>query len=482
MDQTPQKDNIKGFANAAPWLGDLSADQAASLVAASSDIAILLDSEGVVRDLALARTELDTSDVRRWLGRAWVDTVTVESRNKVYELLTEARDEGAAGLSRPREINHPAQEGGDIAVRYSAIRLNDDGRMIAIGRDLRPIAQLQQQIVRAQQAMEREYARLRAAETRYRTLFQMISEPVIVLDGVSGRTVEVNQAAQDKVFGRAGRSGPKDIFSLLDAGQAEMLRAHLAAAKMVGGAEPFPLSLAGGAGEFLVSASVYRQDAHPYVLLSLTPAGAAEAPSPFSHLALDVMDRMPDAFVLVRANYEIVDANRAFVELCQIGSKQQAIGAPLGDWLGRPGIDLPIINDALQQGRVLRPFPTVLRGQFGGVEEVEVSAVAGSSTADPVYGFVIRSTGARAGYSQDGTSILPRSVEQLTELIGRVPLKELVRETTDLIEKLCIESALALARDNRASAAQMLGLSRQSFYAKMRRYGLGNLDGQDDEG
>lgn len=29
--------------------------------------------------------------------------------------------------------------------------------------------------------------------------------------------------------------------------------------------------------------------------------------------------------------------------------------------------------------------------------------------------------------------------------------------------------------DNRASAAGMLGLSRQSFYAKLRRHGLGNL-------
>jgi DNA-binding NtrC family response regulator len=70
---------------------------------------------------------------------------------------------------------------------------------------------------------------------------------------------------------------------------------------------------------------------------------------------------------------------------------------------------------------------------------------------------------------------LPRSVEQLTELVGRVSLKELVRETTDVIERLCIEAALELTGDNRASAAEMLGLSRQSLYVKLRRYGLGDL-------
>ena len=38
-----------------------------------------------------------------------------------------------------------------------------------------------------------------------------------------------------------------------------------------------------------------------------------------------------------------------------------------------------------------------------------------------------------------------------------------------------IETALQMTSDNRASAAQMLGLSRQSLYVKLRRYGLGEL-------
>jgi DNA-binding NtrC family response regulator len=67
---------------------------------------------------------------------------------------------------------------------------------------------------------------------------------------------------------------------------------------------------------------------------------------------------------------------------------------------------------------------------------------------------------------------LPRSPEQVAELIGRMSLKDLVRETTDVIERLCIETALELTGDNRASAAELLGLSRQSLYVKLRRFGL----------
>ena len=62
--------------------------------------------------------------------------------------------------------------------------------------------------------------------------------------------------------------------------------------------------------------------------------------------------------------------------------------------------------------------------------------------------------------------------DRLTGLVGRLPLKDIVGETTDLIERLCIEAALQLTRDHRASAAEMLGLSRQSLYVKLRRYGI----------
>jgi DNA-binding NtrC family response regulator len=98
------------------------------------------------------------------------------------------------------------------------------------------------------------------------------------------------------------------------------------------------------------------------------------------------------------------------------------------------------------------------------------------TSAEPIYGFAIRNVDRRRGAEARPGRELPRSVEQLTELVGRVSLKELVRETTDVIERLCIEAALELTADNRASAAEMLGLSRQSLYVKLRRYGLGDLD------
>ena len=49
---------------------------------------------------------------------------------------------------------------------------------------------------------------------------------------------------------------------------------------------------------------------------------------------------------------------------------------------------------------------------------------------------------------------------------------DVAADNTDVVEKLCIETAIKLTNNNRASAAEMLGLSRQSLYVKLRKYGL----------
>jgi DNA-binding NtrC family response regulator len=77
----------------------------------------------------------------------------------------------------------------------------------------------------------------------------------------------------------------------------------------------------------------------------------------------------------------------------------------------------------------------------------------------------------RNGNNKSDNGLL-RSVDEFTRLVGKVPLKELVRESTDIIERLCIEAALQMNGDNRANAAEMLGLSRQSLYMKLHRYGI----------
>jgi transcriptional regulator PpsR len=127
-------------------------------------------------------------------------------------------------------------------------------------------------------------------------------------------------------------------------------------------------------------------------------------------------------------------------------------------------------------------FVTLLRGEYGGTAEVEISAAALTLGEETVLAFAVRDIERRMRAEPKSVSLaMPRSAAELTELVGRTPLKAIVSETTDLIEQLCIQTALGMTGDNRASAALLLGLSRQSLYVKLRRYGMVSAGSEDED-
>jgi transcriptional regulator PpsR len=470
------------FTGPTNWLDNLTPEVAGRLITGASDIALVIDKDGIIEDVALGNDELTRQGYNsKWVGQAWVDTVTVESRTKVSDLL---KDAAAGAVPRFREVNHPCLTGLDVPIRYSAVRIGSDGRTVALGRDLRNLSNLQQRLVEAQQTMEREYARMRVAETRYRMLFHLASEPVVIVDATTFKIIEANPAAQKHIITGSEKLVNESVLSAFTPASADALQAVLTQARISGRSEEIKISLANNREMFAVSASMFRQENTAYLLVRMTPQGVEKnttGTDANSIRILNVLEQLPDGFVVIDPELNILEANYAFLDMVQLASKPQALGQPLERWLGRPGIDMQLLMANLSEHGAVRNFSTIMRGTYGGSEEVEVSAVPALTGEIPSYGFVIRSIGVRTAVEGHSGRSLPRSVEHLTELVGRVTLKELVRETTDVIERLCIEAALELSKDNRASAAQMLGLSRQSFYAKMRRHGLGDLDSDETE-
>lgn len=465
----------EGFVEPVRSPGPLSASDAAAILGAVGDVSLVLSPDGVILDLSVSSRELAAYSLGDWRGRAWADTVTVESRGKIDEL----RHRAPGDPPRWRQVNHPTANG-EIAVRWLTMPLGDDGRLIAIGQDLRTQAVAQQRLLQTQQALERDYIRLRQAEARYRMLFDEGAEPVLIVDASTRRIREANPAAHALLGVAPGSLANQPASSLIETGDRETLIAHFGAAEAADSVPPATLRLARGRGSVQVFARLFRQARAILLLVRLAPLD--DDPAVMRHEArLDVLvDRMPDAFVMTDANLMILTANAAFLELSEAASADRVDGARLTRWLGRPGIDLELMVGQLRDHGVVRNVSTILRGNTGGREEVEVSGVAAPDGDSTCYGFTIRSVGRRLRSVPDPVRDLPRSVEQLTELVGRMSLKDIVRESTDLIERLCIEAALAYTDDNRASAAEILGLSRQSLYSKLHRHGLGSLTPGDD--
>jgi transcriptional regulator PpsR len=459
-------------------LGDLDAEAVAALVSAAADIALVLDAGGTVLDVACNTDEIarEVGDAGAWRGRPWADIVALDSKAKTAEMLRAAE---AGQAPAWRHLNLIAPRGGTLPVLFSTVRVGAAGRSVAFGRDLRPIASLQQRLVDAQSSLERDYARLRYAETRYRLLFQMSSDPVLVIDAESGRIVEVNPATE-RIFGASHRPEVgQDFMSIFSADARRAVELLLAGVRAAGRGDDVRATLGADARVVDVSASLFRQENAVFFLIRLLAVTAADeaaasAAKPKSKL-LKLMESAPDGFVVTGQDGRIVTANSAFLEMTQLATEDQARGEPLARWLGRPGVDLEVLLANLRERGPVRLFPSTLRGEYGAQAEVEISAVSVMNGGAPCFGFAIRDVGPRLAASLGVRGEMPRSVQQLSELIGRVPLKDLVREATDVIERLCIEAALELTNDNRASAAEMLGLSRQSLYVKLRRYGLGDL-------
>ena len=458
------------FASPVESFGSLDSQTAATLILTASDVTLVVDSQGVIVDAAFSNPDLAKEAYRDWIGRRWVDTVTVESRAKIEELI---RDTVVDAPSRWRQVNYPVGNGPDVPVRYSAIRFGPDRRMVAVGRDLRAMAALQQRLIEAQQAMEREYARIRDAEKRYRLLFQLAAEAVLIVDAGNQRVVEANPAASALIGKEAKRLIGHAFGELFDENSQQAARSFVAAVRVAPRIDNVHVQLALDSEPLLLSGSLFRQDsaAHVLVLLSrLRGAGSAIADEKAD--LLRVIERMPDAFVVTDSDRRVLTANTAFLDLVQASSEDHVRGESIERWFGRPGVDVELLFTNLRAHGSVRHFSTILRGEFGASEDVEIAGVEVPGGGQTCLGFSIRSAGWRSGREKLGGRELPRTVEQFADLVGRVPLKNLVRETTDLIERLCIEAALQLTRDNRASAAEMLGLSRQGLYAKLRRYGL----------
>lgn len=467
---------VKSFEAPSKSIGDVKAESAALLLAAAADIALVIDRKGIIKDSMFLGDEATPAGFDTWIGRPWIDTVTIESRNKVEELLS-----NAAQKSKPRwrQVNHPMSEGRDLPIRYSAVQIGPPNKFIAIGQDLRQQAGLQQRLVEAQSSMEREYARLRHAETRYRALFQVSSEAVLIVDANSLRIVEANPAATQLLANGTKRTTGRSFADLFHPDSANTALDLLSTAQSMPRVDGVEVLSAGGRRRFVLSASLFRQDDSSHFLVRLRGVTSESEVAQIRSKAsvLQVVEAMPDAFVVADKDRRIVACNQAFLELCELARESQLKGEPLDRWLGRVGVDIDVLIAHLREHGSIKRFTTVVRGEFGGQDDVEISGIYIPDRNNATIGLTVRRMEKRLEAGTAGSQQLPRSVEQLTGLVGRVPLKELVRETTDIVERLCIEAALELTQDNRASAAEMLGLSRQSFYVKMRRHGLGELGG-----
>jgi len=430
---------------------------------AQPDVTLLLDLEGVIQDVTLSN-DLSQEAVEGWRGRPWFETVADVGGGKVRRMLEDARD---SGVSAFRQINQRFPSGLEMPMEYTTVRLGGKSGMIAIGRNLKAVAELQSRLVAAQQAMEQDYWKLREVETRYRLLFDSSNEAVLLLSADMLRIVEANPAA----IRALGLARGRDLLPEMTVEEREPFQAMLTRVRQNGRAPGALLHLGANREAWIARASLIASEPGPIFMVQLAPASGAQMPvrRPDQTSLDEFVERLPDAFVVIDREGLVRRANRAFLDLVQVGAEGAVLGERLGRWLSRPGADLSVLLSNLQRHGAVRLFATGLNGELGNETEVEISATGNPANRPAYVALLIRDIGRRITAAEGATS-LQSALAAIIEQTGRTSLRVLVRDTVGLVERHYIGAALELSEGNRTAAAEILGLSRQGFYKKLAQY------------
>lgn len=455
-----------------------------TVTSVAADVVLLIGSDDrILETRASVDTDLATF-IEGWTGKRLSDTILSETQIKAERLLASARC-GEAGSWR--QVNHMTPNGDDsgFPVEYIGVQLEGSDTVLLLGRDLRNVAALQARLVKTQLAVEREYERFRMAESRYRELFELSSDATLMISVDGGSVLEANGAAR-RIFGGGvgmptlvGLSFPSGVAKLTGAGWASQLDTLVAEVKATRRAaqatvDDFPLE----GHTAVVDASWQEAGSERYVTIHVRQSDGLVEGSDGDSLR-QFIESMPDAFLLIDKAGRVQRANQSFARLVDISTTQDALGLPFDLWLDQPGMSAAGLFKLAQDVEGVRALPLRLRGRHGASRETEASLVHLTDNETVWAGLLLRDTEVRISEGEQAQTDLEHAVNQMTHLVGRMSLKEIVRETTDVIERMCIEAALELTEDNRASAAEMLGISRQSLYVKLRRYGFDSADKED---
>ena len=454
-------------------LADLAGELASTFVALSSDIALVIDSGGAVRQVVQGAAPLANA-AEAWVGRPWAETVTGESQAKIEQLL---RDVSVSGVSRAREVNLDSGDGTGIPVSYAAIRLGQGGPLLAVGRDLRAIASIQQRFTETQQEMERDYWKRRQTESRYRLLFQVATDAVLVVDALTMNILEANRAAA-QMFGPAteplvGRHAAVGIDTRSWPAVEELLNTT----RGTGRPAEIRARLAEGGGLVDVSATSFRSDRDLLMLVrmrSVTERSRASNDASATPWA-GLVQRTPDAVVITDSNGRVLMANPAFLDLVDATRDAQVEGRELAQWLGDNHATAALLGHVKRQGMATQGAAP-LRSDGGRTLQVSLSAVLLDEGDRECIGFTLRRIESAGVKAAPAAEEVARSIEALGTLMGRRPLPELLHAASALIERHLIRSAMSRSGGDPSAAALLLGIS-QDVLAQRR-----SLHALDDAG
>lgn len=447
-------------------LSPLASELANTIARVASDIALVIDKDGVISAVAegLAVQAQGCGD---WVGQRWVDTVTASTRGKIQSLLDEVTNEGV--VSRRREVSHPAQGGQELPMTWAAIRLGADGPVLAVGRDLRAVAAIQQRFVEAQQDMERHFWSRRQAESRYQLLFQVANDAVLVLDALSLKVLEANAASAALLGHEPGLMQGRTLSESLPPSARMAVLELLATARSSGRAGE--IRVRSPAGALDISATPFRADEAQLILVRARREDRASADSLALARMAEFVETTPDAVVITDSAGAILMANPAFLRLTHQNNELALRGRALSQLLLDADGGWAQMIARVRSAGIVSSASLEVGSPSGEPQTVQVTASLMTEGEQACLGFILRPGGTAMPLRAAGDDVLAGLLDQ----VGQVPLADLLVEVAHRAERQLIANALLRSGGRRDAAAEALGMTSEALVLRMQRHGLSGL-------
>jgi len=443
-------------------LSALAPQLASTIASVTHDVALVIGADGVIHSVACGHgAGLAAAD--GWEGRPWADTVVGTSRRKIELLLQEALE---VGLARRREVNLAAGSVDDIPIAFSAVRLGSRGPVLAVGRDLREVATMQQRFVAAQDELERDRWRQRQSETRYRTLFEVATDAVFVVDAVTLGIVDANAAAVRLYDLAPDQMAGKRVTIGLDRAARAAVEEMLGAASATGRAREMRVRLAGRRVTTRLSATPFRSDGALLLLVRATAIDPTDEGDEAATQFVALVERTPDGIVVCDAQGRVRIANAAFARLAGADPNDDLRGEPLAQWLQPSYGNVNYLLAQVRRHGIVRAARATLSGRPPGSDAVEVAAMLLPDEDDLAIGLVLRQVD--AAHPAVLTEHLAAALAHVSAQLGLAPLPTLMQELAQLAEGHLLLSALERSGGVHAAAADLLEISADDFDARLK--------------
>ncbi|MEM6727229.1 MAG: transcriptional regulator PpsR, partial [Pseudomonadota bacterium] len=306
------------------------------IISSASDLSLVISEDATILSVLVNPEARSLGQLQHWEGRNVRDFLTPESIPKL-----DAKMAGLEGPTarRPVELNHVDKAAWEFPIRYTFHRVTPDGALLMLGRDLRPIAEMQQQLVKAQIALERDYEAQREYDTRYRVLMDTAPEALVFVQVSNGRVTDINPAAakilggkRDEIVGHAfaqefeGRRRGEFLETLTNAALADDHRSVSIQGRRSG-------------RDLSIQPTVFRASGERLLLCRIELAETGETVSDeLSENLSALFQEGVDAIVFTDREGIVRSANESFLNLADATHLTNVKGRSLGDYLARGSV------------------------------------------------------------------------------------------------------------------------------------------------